>query len=1168
VKKLTKIKLINWHSFLNETITLHGSVLLSGENGAGKSTILDAVQFVMMASKNNFNKAAHEAGNRKLTGYVRYKTGREKKPYERTGNVTSHVALEFFDEAKEETFLVGAVVDSSSEDSEKTIWYLLDNEKITDALFFDEENQILSIERFRKKNHVERYFKTQTEARTVFRHKFGRLEEKFFDLVPKSLAFKPIDDIKDFVYSYVLDKKEVNIEELRENIMTYQSLTAQLRDIKNKVGSLEKIVNGYDGCREAADQKKGLDYFLARASLEEEEERLEQKQKEISENRELLELLKKQEEALRETRESSAGQYHNLLAECKSNQDFLALDAVEKELAQAVKNYENTKESKIQLEKKIRKSLADVKKIAEKFDEDELKKYISVFSACNSWNEIIFLEEEEKQNADSVKKDKGKNEKGDNGEEKNNIEENSKEKNNTEKNSKEKNDIEENSTQKNNNEESNMERNGTGENNVEKNKDGFFENYRMAESLLDFVMEYKIEIKKKYQKKEFELQTKKQEMMVEEEKLRTKIKKLEKKNLVYDKNVLKLKKAVEAELKRAGREGEVRILCELLNVSRETWRNAVEGYLNQQRFYLLVDPENFDLAVSAYDKLHKKEHFYGAGIINTSKLDAYDTAPEGSLAQMVESKNKFAKRFVNMLLGRVMCCEKAEQLRQYEISITPECLRYQNHVISAISPKHYQVPYIGADAYKIQYEQAQAEECGLRESMERTERELEEIREMNRLCDGTAETEIKYGMTVFVTAKQEEERLEKLQREKQELSENSNYIEKQLKLQELEKEQKRQEKEYELLLKKQGEAEKMLTLGMEEREKITEQKKLRENALGSLEESLGEELRRFQMQYAQENQENKIRDFGAIKKKFFAKKSRLERSLQAEESKVVSAMQEYRFAYQFGAEASMENYHAFYQEYDKLKNSEILNYEERAEQAREASEQEFKEQFLAKLQENIKQAQREFKELNKSLENIPFGREHYRFECMPAKKYEAFYHMIMSDFNIMSGVSIFSGVFHENNREVIDELFDRLMAGGENGAALVEEFTDYRSYMDYDIRMENEDGSYSYYSKVCKEKSGGETQTPFYVTVAASFVQLYTNGIGKDSIGIVLFDEAFNNMDDERIGGVLGFFRELPLQLLVAAPPEKIQYIAPWVDSTLLVMQGEKRSYVEEFLVR
>lgn len=33
-------------------------------------------------------------------------------------------------------------------------------------------------------------------------------------------------------------------------------------------------------------------------------------------------------------------------------------------------------------------------------------------------------------------------------------------------------------------------------------------------------------------------------------------------------------------------------------------------------------------------------------------------------------------------------------------------------------------------------------------------------------------------------------------------------------------------------------------------------------------------------------------------------------------------------------------------------------------------------------------------------------------------------------------------------------------------------------------------------------------------------------------------DEAFNNMDDERIGGVLEFIRRLPLQIIIAAPPD------------------------------
>ena len=119
--------------------------------------------------------------------------------------------------------------------------------------------------------------------------------------------------------------------------------------------------------------------------------------------------------------------------------------------------------------------------------------------------------------------------------------------------------------------------------------------------------------------------------------------------------------------------------------------------------------------------------------------------------------------------------------------------------------------------------------------------------------------------------------------------------------------------------------------------------------------------------------------------------------------------------------------------------------------------------------------------------------------------------------------------------------------------------------MDYDIRITHDDGNYSLYSKVCEEKSGGETQTPFYVTVAASFVQMYSNNIGGEAVGLVMFDEAFNNMDDERIGAVLEFMNRLPLQIIIAAPPDKIQYIGPQMQETLLVMTDVRTSYVEEY---
>ena len=277
------------------------------------------------------------------------------------------------------------------------------------------------------------------------------------------------------------------------------------------------------------------------------------------------------------------------------------------------------------------------------------------------------------------------------------------------------------------------------------------------------------------------------------------------------------------------------------------------------------------------------------------------------------------------------------------------------------------------------------------------------------------------------------------------------------------------------------------------------------------------------------------------------------------------SMVEYKTAHGFGAAATLEGYPEFELEYIKLKNSELLTYEEKVENARKSAEEEFREQFLAKLQENMKNAQTEFKELNKALKDISFSNEKYEFYYMPSKQYRHYYEMIMDDFNAMQGESIFTGLFHENHKEVIDELFERLALDNEKNAKALDEFTDYRTYMDYDIKIVHSDGNYSMYSKVCEEKSGGETQTPFYVTVAASFVQLYRSGIGGETVGLVMFDEAFNNMDDERIGGVLEFLRRLPLQIIIAAPPDKIQYISPEVEQTLLVMTDEKVSFVEKY---
>ncbi|MCD8021047.1 MAG: AAA family ATPase [Clostridiales bacterium] len=176
MKRLQKIRLINWHRFVNETIELDDSVLLSGENGAGKSTLLDAIQFVITCSKTHFNKAAHEKGKRNLNSYVRCKTGQEDHPYERSGEITSHIALEFYDDARRYPFIVGAVLDSASAEKEpNVIWYLMEKEQVRDELFL-QGDQIKSIAVFRATNkNIKTLAKTQTEAKNQMLSRFGRL---------------------------------------------------------------------------------------------------------------------------------------------------------------------------------------------------------------------------------------------------------------------------------------------------------------------------------------------------------------------------------------------------------------------------------------------------------------------------------------------------------------------------------------------------------------------------------------------------------------------------------------------------------------------------------------------------------------------------------------------------------------------------------------------------------------------------------------------------------------------------------------------------------------------------------------------------------------------------------------------------------------------------------
>ena len=367
MKKLMRVKLINWHRFTNATIEFEKSALISGENGAGKSTLLDAIQIVVICSTNYFNKAAHENGKRKLAGYIRCKTGRENKPYERIGEISAHIALEFYEEKRDKYFVVGAVVDSASEGQEKTARYLMDDIRLEDSLFFQGKTP-KSINQFRTTNakKIKQWCTTDKEARSMMKNRFGRIEDKFFRLIPKALAFRPIDDIKDFVYSYVLDEKEVNIDVLRENVRTYQDLQRTLENVKIRIGRLEKVNAMHDQAVDGMRKDSQYEYYLARVEADLIGEDVNRKQTEIKSDTFRLEEQNRQIGLVRSEQTEKQRIRDDLRAELATDKDFLAKDEQERKLQSLVRQREE-----MQAERKILQSSMDEAK-------EQLKKLLEV----------------------------------------------------------------------------------------------------------------------------------------------------------------------------------------------------------------------------------------------------------------------------------------------------------------------------------------------------------------------------------------------------------------------------------------------------------------------------------------------------------------------------------------------------------------------------------------------------------------------------------------------------------------------------------------------------------------------------------------------------------------------------------------------------------------------
>ena len=144
-KTAKKLLLIQWSRFQNVLIKLEGSTLFTGVNGTGKTTILDAVTY-LLTGNSQFNIAAKDR-DRTVLGYVRGDTkSNGESRYLRAGEVISYVVMEFYDPATTSPFVVGVCIESPNEAARPNgSWFICQDTSIDQMNFAVKEGKMLKV---------------------------------------------------------------------------------------------------------------------------------------------------------------------------------------------------------------------------------------------------------------------------------------------------------------------------------------------------------------------------------------------------------------------------------------------------------------------------------------------------------------------------------------------------------------------------------------------------------------------------------------------------------------------------------------------------------------------------------------------------------------------------------------------------------------------------------------------------------------------------------------------------------------------------------------------------------------------------------------------------------------------------------------------------------------
>ena len=513
-------------------------------------------------------------------------------------------------------------------------------------------------------------------------------------------------------------------------------------------------------------------------------------------------------------------------------------------------------------------------------------------------------------------------------------------------------------------------------------------------------------------------------------------------------------------------------------------------------------------------------------------------------------------------LGHIIKCHSVEELEQVKDGVTPDCYSYSNFIFRHLRKKDYTTnACIGEKVSKARLAEYEAD-------VERLEKQYQELHYMTERLKAARDFEsLKEEKEYYVNLSGAEKELGKVNKKKATLEET---------IRTLQEGQYKELQQKEQSLKQQM-RELQASIG-ENQGQMSEKIRRHENLSGANDQrrlQLEEMLQGYvpNEEIEQEVQEQLRKRSGqSLKNQKNAELAALSAGEQEKAETLRTARNRYIFAYpssQFnGSEKSNEAYEKLLEEYQ---TDYEPAYEAEFEKQCDFIYKSLRENVIATIHGDIKAAKRHAHEINRLLRETNFSDSTYQIKIEPAKNENGqFFEMLMAEeldsknldnAGFDGQLSFGEDTFYQKYEQKIKLLTDKFMTPRDEDEQVrakkrqeMEQYADYRNYLSFSMfeQVTDEQGNVireNFVDDMAGRDSGGEGQNPKYVALLAGFAMLYMQQSNRDSkIKLVLLDEAFSKMDQERSAVCLKYARKMDLQLIVCVPDERLQSLIRNVD--------------------